>query len=99
MPFLAIKNIAGQAKSVHILVKEIILLSKNVHGGGGGGGGQKCVIFERTSNSLYLSLVLLCITILFNYVRFQGRGIDTRYLHVGVIRLPAYSIKLFFNFC
>ena len=61
--------------------------------------GQKCVIFERTSNSLCLSLVLLCITILFNYVRFQGRGIDTRYLHVGVIRLPAYSIKLFFNFC
>ena len=25
----------GQAKSVHILVKEIIPLSKNVHGGGG----------------------------------------------------------------
>ena len=27
-------GVGGQAKSVHILVKEIILLSKNVHGGG-----------------------------------------------------------------
>ena len=28
----------GQANNVHILVKEIILLSKNVHGGAGGWG-------------------------------------------------------------
>ena len=45
----------GGAKSIRILVKEIILLSKNVHGGGGGG----CVIFERTSNSLFIIGVAL----------------------------------------
>ena len=54
---------------------------------GGGGWGKKCVIFERTSNSLCLSLVLLCITILFNYVRFQGRELI---LDISMLEISDY---------
>ena len=48
-------GLVGQAKSVHILVKEIIILSKNVHGrGGGGGGGGRNVLYLSVHQIVYV---------------------------------------------